>query len=215
MQKEVSSLQTTSIIIPNYNGKSLLQSCIQSIKHNTFTPYEIIVIDNGSSDGSLEMCYQERVKFISYPVNYGYSKACNAGLKIARGEALLLLNKDMIVTANWLDNMLRCLYSQNDIGIVGPLTNDTSGQQRIEEPFTSIQEMTDKYNQVNPAKWFEIQRIADSCMLFKRELVTQIGYLDENTSPSHYYDEDYCNRARQSGHRLIVAGDVFIYQEAY
>lgn len=206
-------MQTTSIIIPNYNGKSLLQNCIRSIKQHTHTPYEIIVVDNGSNDGSLAFCYEEQVKFISFPINHGFPKACNAGMKLAKGEALMLLNNDTIVTTNWLDNMLRCLYSQENIGIVGPLTNHASGQQKIKEPFTTIEEMAEMINQVNPSRWFEIHRIVGICMLFKRSLLSSVGYLDEQFSPGHYEDDDYCYRARLAGYRLMVAGDVFIYHE--
>jgi GT2 family glycosyltransferase len=206
-------MQTTSIIIPNFNGKSLLEACIHSIKEHTQVPYEIIVVDNGSTDGSLELCYREKVKFISYPVNHGFPKACNAGLRIASGDTLLLLNNDTIATPNWLTNMQRCLYSDERIGIVGPMTNYASGRQEIQETFTTIDDFAKRYNEPDPAKWQEVHRIVGICFLFKRELLQHIGYLDESFSPGHYEDDDYCYRARLQGYRLAIAGDVFIYHE--
>jgi len=206
-------LQTTSIIIPNRNGKALLETCIRSIKEHTHVPYEIIVVDNGSTDGSLELCYREKVKLISFPVNHGFPKACNAGLRIAKGDSLLLLNNDTIVTPNWLAGMLRCLYSAANIGIVGPMTNYASGRQQIEEPFTTLDDMAKRYSEPNPGKWREVKRIVGLCFLFKRELLQNVGYLDESFSPGHYEDDDYCYRARLQGYRLLIAGDVFIYHE--
>jgi GT2 family glycosyltransferase len=91
-------------------------------------------------------------------------------LRIASGDALLLLNNDTIVTPGWLDNMLRSLYSAVDIGIVGPMTNYASGKQQIAEPFTDIDDMALRMNAPDDGKWLEVQRIAGFCLLFKREV---------------------------------------------
>jgi GT2 family glycosyltransferase len=204
-------VQITSIIIPNFNGRNLLQPCIASIKANTHTPYEIIVIDNGSKDGSLELCRQERVRLISLPSNYGYPASCNLGLHIAIGDALLLLSNDTMVTTCWLDNMLRCLYSAEDIGIVGPLSNYARGKQQMTEPFTDISEMALKMNVPDENKWLEVQRICGLCFLFKREVLERVGLLDDFFELGYFEDDDYCYRARIAGYRLFIAGDVFIY----
>lgn len=201
----------TSIIIPTYNGRGLLEECVYTIRQHTHSVYEIIVVDNGSTDGTTDFCRQEGVPFISAPTNFGFPKACNLGLRIASGDALLLLNNDVMVTPMWLDNMLHCLYSAEDVGIVGPVTNYASGKQQIDIPFTNIQEMADRYNRPNRKKWFEVRRIVGLCFLFKRELLNKVGYLDERFSPGHFEDDDFCLRVRQAGYRLFVAGDVFIF----
>ena len=108
----------TSIIIPTFNGKDLLKDCIYSIKRHTEEPYEIIVVDNGSSDGTVDICRQEGIAFISLANNVGFPAACNKGLKIATGDTILLLNNDVIVTRNWLQNMFNFLNSETNIGIV-------------------------------------------------------------------------------------------------
>ena len=161
-------MQTTSIVIPNANGLSFLQECLYSIKQHTRTPYEIIVVDNGSQDGSLELCIREKVRFISVPFNRGFPAACNLGMSLASGDAILLLNNDTIVAENWLDNMLRCLYSQEEIGIVGPMTNYASGKQMIQQPFTTLADMAARMNQPNPAKWVEVQRIVGLCFFVQK-----------------------------------------------
>jgi len=204
-------MKKTSIIIPTYNGRELLKDCIYSIKRHTDEPYEIIVVDNGSTDGTLDICRQEELSFISLAANTGFPAACNRGLKIASGDALLLLNNDIIVTRNWLGNMLKCLYSAEDVGIVGPLTNFASGRQQIGIPYTNIEDMTDRYNKPDSGKWMEIDRVVGFCFLFKRELMERIGLLDEQFSPGHFEDDDYCHRAKSAGYQLRVAGDVFIF----
>jgi GT2 family glycosyltransferase len=201
----------TSIIIPSFNEKSLLKDCLYSIKKYTETPYEVIVIDNGSTDGTSDVCITEQIPFISISQNKGFPEACNLGLKMASGDTLLLLNNDVLVTPHWLTNMLHCLYSSEDIGIVGPLTNYASGKQQIQVSYTDLYEMAEQFNQANPDKWQQTDRIVGLCFLFKRKLLDQIGGLDERFSPGHYEDDDYCYRARNAGYRLMIAGDVFIH----
>ncbi|MFC7678023.1 glycosyltransferase family 2 protein [Paenibacillus sp. GCM10028914] len=201
----------TSIIIPTFNGRQLLKDCVYSIKRYTEEPYEIIVVDNGSTDGTVDVCRQEGITFISLANNAGFPAACNKGLKIATGDTLLLLNNDVIVSRNWLSNMLECLNSSADIGIVGPLTNYASGKQQIEMPYTNLEEMAEQLNEPDSGKWLPVDRIVGLCFLFKRELMEQIGLLDERFSPGHYEDDDYCYRARQAGYTFRLAGDVFIF----
>lgn len=206
-------MKTTSIIIPHYNEKDLLLHCLHSIKQHTKEPHEIIVVDNGSHDGSLEACIEHEVTVISLPKNVGFPVACNYGLQIASGEELLLLNNDVLVTPNWLSNMQKCLYSDDHIGIVGPMTNYASGRQQITMPFTSIDDMVKRMNKHEPNKWMKAERIVGLCFLFKRELLERLGLLDELFSPGHFEDDDYCYRARQAGYKLMIVGDVFVYHE--
>uniref|UniRef100_UPI003D2893B8 glycosyltransferase family 2 protein n=1 Tax=Paenibacillus oryzisoli TaxID=1850517 RepID=UPI003D2893B8 len=205
--------QLTSIIIPTYNGLPLLKVCVASIRRHTDVPYELIVVDNGSSDGTAAFCMQEKIKLIAAPVNLGFPAACNLGLRLAEGSELMLLNNDTIVTRNWLTNLQRCLHEQPNVGMVGPVTNYASGRQRIRERFTTIVRMTDKYNEANPQRWVETKRLIGMCLLFKREMLEKIGYLDERFSPGHFEDDDYCYRARLHGYRLLIAGDCFIYHK--
>ena len=205
----------TSIIIPSFNGYSHLQTCIGLLRKYTETPYEIIVIDNGSQDGTGDFCRKEKITFVSAGNNLGFVRACNLGMKLASGDSLLLLNNDVAVTRNWLSNMLNCLYSRDDIGIVGPYTNYASGKQRIDMPYNNLNQLLklSGLNRSDPDKWMEVTRLVGFCFLFKRELMNRIGLLDERYSPGHYEDDDYCYRARLAGYRLMIAGDVFVHHQ--
>lgn len=199
----------TSIIIPTFNGRDVLEDCLYAIKRFTDVPYEIIVVDNGSNDGTIDYCVKEEVILVSLPENSGFPAACNAGLKVASGDNLVLLNNDVIVKPHWLSNMLTCLHSSEEIGLVGPLTNYVSGSQKVD--YASIDEHSTLFNLSNPGLWRETERIVGFCMLMKRQLMDRIGLLDERFTPGHYEDDDYCYRARISGFRLMIAGDVFVY----
>lgn len=207
-------MRLTSIIIPTRNGLELLAACVESIRVHTSSPYEIIVVDNGSADGTLEYCMRERLPFVAFAENAGFPAACNAGLKLASGEALLLLNNDVVVSKNWIDNLLLCLEQSPDTGIVGPCSNYVSGRQQVSAPYGTMEEYhkwAEETNRSDPSKWSSIERLVGFCFLFKRELLDAIGYLDERFSPGHYEDDDYCYRARQAGFRLVMAGDTFVH----
>lgn len=201
----------TSIVIPSWNGLKWLEDCVNSIRRYTPESHELIVVDNGSSDGTADFCISEKIVFISLSHPAGFPAACNMGLNLASGDALLLLNNDTLATPHWLSNMLACLYSREDVGIVGPMTNYASGAQQITVPFTNVQEMAEQMNRSDPAKWREVERVVGFCLLFKRELSERIGLLDERFSPGHYEDDDFCYRARLQGFRILIAGDVFVY----
>jgi GT2 family glycosyltransferase len=205
-------MRKTSIIIPTYNGQELLRDCLYSIRESTKgIPYELIVVDNGSTDGTLDLCMRERVTFVSLPRNMGFPEACNVGLRVASGEALLLLNNDVLATPHWLEHMLLCLDSSSDVGIVGPVSNYASGKQQLKEPYTDLEDMSKRFSHSDPSKWLEVRRIVGLCFLFKREVMEKVGLLDEQFSPGHFEDDDYCMRARQAGYRLMIAGDTFLF----
>ena len=205
-----------SIIIPTYNRLDLLQRCVDSIVCHTSFPYEIIVVDNASQDGTAEWCRREKITVISLPRNTGFPIACNKGMQYASGETIVLLNNDTVVTKNWLNNLSAALYSSPEVGIVGPVTNYASGSQQMDFPFEEVEEhqkIAAEMNVSDPSKWRRVERIVGICFVFRRSLTKRIGLLDERFSPGHYEDDDYCMRVRQQGLCLLVCPDAYIYHE--
>jgi GT2 family glycosyltransferase len=205
-----------SIIIPTHNGLELLRGCIASIRLRTKQPYEMIVVDNGSTDGTLAWCDQERIPCLSLPVNAGYPAACNKGLQLASGDTFVLLKPSIVVTPNWLSVLIKALDSQADVGIVGPAFSHGSGSQQAEVTYRTpdeFQEIAAKTNRPNPAKWKSVDRVVGSCMVFSRSLLDSIGMLDERFSPGFYEDDDYCYRAKLRGYKVLVCHDCLMDSE--
>ncbi|MBW4081045.1 glycosyltransferase family 2 protein [Paenibacillus sp. S150] len=206
----------TSIIIPTYNRVGLLRACVESIRAHTGSPYEIIVIDNASTDGTDDYCRANRLTFISLPENRGFPVACNLGLQLASGDELLLLNNDVAVSRGWLESLKNALYSAPDIGIVGPVTNYASGRQQVSTAYSDMPGFhaeAETLSLQGSRGWIETRRLIGLCFLFKRELMDAIGLLDERFSPGHYEDDDYCYRARLQGYRLLIAGNCLVHHE--
>ena len=127
-----------SIIILTWNQLALTKECLASIERHTPEAHEIILVDNGSTDGTLpwlkeQVGGRENYVLIANSENLGFSKGCNQGIEAARGTDILLLNNDTVVTPNWLDGLMECLHSAPDVGIVGPMTNSISGIQMVHD----------------------------------------------------------------------------------
>ncbi|MEW5705489.1 MAG: tetratricopeptide repeat protein [Actinomycetota bacterium] len=205
----------TSIIILAYNQLEYTKLCIESIYRYTIPPFELILVDNGSTDGT--SAYFNSIvgaKVITNKVNLGFAKGCNQGIKIAEGDYILLLNNDVIVTECWLENMIECLESDPSIGIVGPRSNYVSGPQFIEVDYKSIEALHSfarEFNRQGSDKWFDLDVAIGFCMLIKREVINKVGLLDERYGIGNFEDNDFCMRAKMAGYRIVCAGNTFIH----
>ncbi|WP_454193815.1 glycosyltransferase family 2 protein [Paenibacillus sp. Marseille-Q7038] len=206
----------TSIVIPTFNQASYLKECINSIKANTDVPYEIIVVDNASSDGTAAYLRSQNlgVRYTILEENRGFAGGINYGLMMARGKYIVMLNNDTVVTKGWLTHMLHCLQSDEQIAAVGPVTNYIGGDQQIDVSYQRIQEMwafAERYCTPDPSLWRVTDRLVGFCLLFRRELISEVGYLDEGYRIGNYEDEDWNTRIRLLDRKLAVAGDSFIH----
>jgi GT2 family glycosyltransferase/Flp pilus assembly protein TadD len=208
-----------SIVILTFNQLKYTRECIESLMRHTPEPHEIIFVDNGSTDGTvkwLRALVQEHqnCKLIENPKNLGFSKGCNQGIRASAGEYILLLNNDVILAAGWLSGMLACHSSAPDTGIVGPMTNNISGIQKIRDNGYSrerLDEYAAKFREANFRRRVYSRRIVGFCMLFTREVIEKTGLLDESFGTGNYEDDDLCLRVTLEGYRNVIAGDVFIH----
>jgi GT2 family glycosyltransferase len=111
-----------SVITVNYNGKMLLKQCLPSLLQTDYPNYEIIVVDNGSSDGSVKFVKENfpTVKVIQLNKNYGYNGAANSGAKYAKGELLAILNNDITVERTWLKELVKVILEKPNAGSAAP-----------------------------------------------------------------------------------------------
>ncbi|WP_454871098.1 glycosyltransferase [Priestia megaterium] len=210
----------TSIIILTYNQLPLTKQCLTSInKHTNQEEIEIIVVDNGSTDGTIAYLKSiPSLKTIFNEKNLGFAKGCNQGLDIATGDRVLFLNNDTIVTKNWLQSMIVLLYSDEKIGMVGPVSNYVSGPQQITVDYTdtqAIEEFSSEYCKNELGKSKGALRLVGFCLLIKREVLDKIGGFDERFEYGSFEDDDLCLRGLQAGYQLKIALDSFVHHHGH
>ncbi len=210
------NIHLTSIIILTYNQLKYTKLCIESIRKFTYkNRYELIVVDNNSTDGTVSwLKEQDDIKLILNNENYGVAKGWNQGIELSKGENILLLNNDVIVTPNWLYNLDSCLWSNSEIGAVSCLSNHVSNKQRIEVGYSDITSMLDfasEFNIQDSRKYESRDKLIGFCLLIKREVINKVGLLDEQFFPGNFEDDDYCMRILEAKYKLVLSKDTFIH----
>lgn len=220
---------SVDIIVCVHNALEDIQGCLESIVRYTTPPYRLILVDDGSDaptqDYLANFAESQGETLLRSEEATGYTLAANRGLRHSTADYAILLNSDTIVTPQWLDRMVACAESDEQIGVVGPLSN-TASWQSIPEIFSGsgdwadnplpegidIIEMGRHVSRYSARLYPRLPFLNGFCLLIKRSLLGQVGYFDEQAFGGGYGEEnDYCLRARQAGWQLAVADDVYIY----
>jgi len=214
-RKPVRPPRLASIIILCWNELEYTKQCIESVLANTSAPFELVLVDNGSTDGTPDyMATIDGAKVIRNEENLGFPKGVNQGIEAAEGDYIVLLNNDTIVPPGWLDRLTQCAESAEDIGMVGPRSNYVVGDQLIAVPYLAphqIPAFAAKYAWQHRGERQETHRLIGFCMLIRREALNAVGLLDEEFGIGTFEDDDLCWRVRQAGYRLVIAGDAFVH----
>jgi len=221
-----------SIIIVNYNVKDFLHQSLRSIQQATAgIPAEIIVVDNGSRDGSVEMVAQQfpEVHLIRNRENAGFARANNQALREAHGRFVVLINPDTVVQEDTFQVLLRFFEAHPEAGMVGCRILNPDGslqlacRRSIPTPWVAFTKLVGlsrlfprsrlfgRYNltYLDPGEITEVEAISGSFMMVRREVVEQVGMLDERFF-MYGEDLDWCYRIRQAGWKIYYVPDTQI-----
>ena len=202
------------IVIPVHNGLPLTQQCVETIRRYTDTPHEILIVDNGSTDGTSDWCGRDHVTSMRFDENRGFAAACNAGIRAALGEYVIILNNDTVVSPGWAGRLLAHLDRDRMIGLVGSSTNYASSVQQIEAGYNDLDEylmFAKRIARDHAGQGEEVDRLVGVCLAARRQLFEEVGLFDERFGMGNYEDDDLCVRVRQRGYKLLWAKDVFIH----
>jgi GT2 family glycosyltransferase/glycosyltransferase involved in cell wall biosynthesis len=200
-----------SIVIPVYNKIDYTVACLRSLaEHAGATAFEIIVVDDESSDATAERLAQiAGIRALRNQHNLGFIGSCNAGAQQAHGEFLLFLNNDTVVTAGWLEALLRCAEEVPDAGLIGAKLVYPDG--RLQEAGGIV--FADgsgwnygRFGDPNDPR-YNFRRETDYCsgaaVLLRRELFEQLGGFDTRYAPAYYEDTDLAFAVRASGKKVL------------
>jgi GT2 family glycosyltransferase len=219
-----------SVIVLNWNTRNLLAQCLRSLQlqESGLSQLEVIVVDNGSTDGSLGLVRTSfpHVRVIANSANRGFSEANNQGIQAATGRYVLLLNSDTVVMEGALGALVTYADNHPGVGVVGPkLLNPDGTLQpsggRLPTPASITLELLlldrlrerprygTRRDYSHPA---DVDEVSGAAMLIRHEVIRQIGGLDEKFTFG-YEDVDFCLRARHAGWRIHYVPEARIVHE--
>ena len=209
-----------SIIILSFNTKKLLQNCLDFVFQQTKgIKFEVLVVDNHSTDGSAEMVKKKfpQVELIKNQKNLGFAQANNQALRRAKGDYFLLLNSDTKIKGNALKKLVALAEEKKNLGLAGPkLLNPDGTSQPSTGPFYTLpitflslfrgdRYLRHAYSQEKAVDW-----LSGACFLIKRELIDKIGLLDEKFFM--YVEEmEFCFRAKKAGYLTYFFPQAEVY----
>ena len=206
------------MVILTRNELEYTQRCIASIRAHTPEPYELILVDNGSTDGTLEYLRGlPDATVIANETNLGFGAGCNQGIARSRGDRILLLNNDTVVTEGWLSAMHAALDSHPTAGIAGPRSNHVAGVQKIDnvaydvQSLDGLEEYARSWVSEHHGSRTVQARLIGFCMLIRREVFDRIGGFDLRFGLGNFEDDDICIRAGVAGFECVSCDDAFVH----
>jgi GT2 family glycosyltransferase len=201
-----------SIVIPFRDRGELLRDCLASLRLGTYRDFEVILVDNGSSEPDLlrllrRLEKKRRYRVVRDPGLFNFSRLCNAGARAAPGEWLLFLNNDTcVLTPDWLEQMIT-VARQPEVGIVGAKLLYPDGTVQHAGMFQRGDGVWDHFGRGRPSSDCQevrsVPAVSAACLLISRSLFEQLNGFDEERPITHN-DVDLCRRARARGHLIAI-----------
>jgi len=217
-----------SIIIVNFNGKGYLMKCLRSLKKQSYENIEVIVVDNASIDGSVEVIRKikiphSRLQIIVNKENLGFAEANNIGYQRTKGELVLFLNNDTEVTRDFLKNLVQRILKDKKIGGVQSKIFLMDKRDTLDS-VGSFLTMTGimyhygvfKKDSVKYSKYIAIHTAKGACMLFRRNVLEKVmvrGEIFDGRYFAYFEESDLCHRVWLAGYEIYFVPDSVIYHK--
>jgi GT2 family glycosyltransferase len=211
-------MEKLSVIIPNYNGKGYLEDCLRSLRKQTFKDFDIILVDNGSEDGSLEYLDKKwpEVKVIALPENTGFANAVNVGIEASDSEYVFLLNNDTICDERALESLVRIMDNKRK------LFSAQAKMLKIKDPH-DIDDAGDLYcalgwafalgKDTDNRRFSRRESITSACAgaaIYRKEYFETVGLFDSEHF-CYLEDVDLGYRARLKGYGNVMEPEAIVY----
>jgi len=230
-----------SVVVACCGQLEYTRLCVPSLVRHSRQPFELIFVDIGSLDGTPEYLTgvadtaPVRVEIVRATTETDFGAAAAEGLARARGDFVVWLNNDTIVTNDWLQQLVSLSSSHELIGMVGPMSNYAPAPQRVanvpyrigaraKAPTTdhsrlegnladieTVDQFARQWREHNRGQWFETERLAGFCLLIKRAVFQKVSFFDEQAEKGRFDADALSRRIRQAGYHLACCQDLFIH----
>ncbi|MFL2607642.1 MAG: glycosyltransferase family 2 protein [Flavobacteriaceae bacterium] len=219
-------MKSLAVVILNYNGIKLMEKFLPSVIKFTPSKYNIYIIDNGSSDGSVEFIRSnfKKINIVELNKNYGYAKGYNIGLKKINDDILCLLNNDVEVTEKWTEEVMIQFKNEKETAVIQPKMKDSNKRDYFDYAgasggfldrygypycngriFNKIEKDNNQYNKINNIFW-----ACGACFFVRNNVFKKFGGFDE-IFWAHFEEIDLCWRLQNSGHKISFNPNSTIY----
>jgi glycosyltransferase involved in cell wall biosynthesis len=209
-----------SIILPCSNGLTRTRACLAALMRHTRLPWELILIDDATGDGTaiylagIRDTAPIRVEILTHTVRRGFPACCHEGLKLARGDYLVLLGQHAVVTDAWLDQLTALAEADPKIGLAGPMSNAAAPPQRVGRvPYADLEGMhrfAERWRAEHRGQWLTAASLSSACVLIKRRVLDVLGG-QRGIRAGGLRRRRLSVRAQRAGFRLAVAHDLFVH----
>jgi GT2 family glycosyltransferase len=210
-----------SIIIPHYNGQQHLETCLGSLRRQTCTDFEVLLVDNGSTDGTQAYVRAEfpEVQLIELGRNHGFTGACNVGFAAATSPILILLNNDTETHPHWLENILDGFERHPEVGSIASrmMLFDRRDHFHTAGDFVRLDGLPGNRGvwQKDEGQYDDEEYVFSACggaAAYRREVLEQVGYLDD----AYFFsceDVDLGWRINLAGWRVLYLPTAIVYHK--
>lgn len=215
------NIPMVTVIIVNWNGKSLLQECLESLEQQTYRDFSVVVVDNGSVDGSVACVKQgfPDVHVVSLNKNYGFCLANNIALKEANSEYVALLNNDAMAHKDWLAHLVAAMEQNPAAGLATskflyydqPNMIDRAGDGYTRAGVASLRGRGENARQYGRMEW--IFGACGGASIYRTQMLKEIGYFDPDFFIIHE-DVDLSFRAQLRGYRCLYVNKAVVFHRA-
>jgi GT2 family glycosyltransferase len=208
-----------TVVIPNWNGERFLRLCLDSLRRQTFPNFETVVVDNGSSDGSLSLVKRDfpEVQALALEKNRGFSAAVNAGIGASGAELVALLNNDTEQDPGWLAALVRAADEHPEVGFFSSKLVDFHDRRLLDGAGDALRLSGLPYRlghgEVDRGQFDHPGYVFSACgaaAMYRREMLDDVGLFDEDFV-SYCEDGDLSFRAQLAGYRCLYVPDALVY----
>lgn len=205
-----------SIIIVNWNGIKYINDCITSLLEQSFRDFEILLVDNSSSDGSVEFVERKfpDIRIIRNSTNVGFAEGNNIGIKKSFSKFVALFNPDAVADREWLTNLVTTIQSEDTIGAVSGkifYLGDQFGKNAVFCTWPKIDPKTAiPYNFHDDEPAAKVDYLSGAAMLVKRTTIEKVGFLDSKYF-MYFEETDWCARMIRSGYDLVYVPEAIAW----